>query len=918
MIFRERILPFFIILFFFFCFKAYGQTGKIAGRVIDADTGEPLPFVNVVLEGKQIGAATDLDGYYVILNVRPGEYSLKASAVGFQSVTVEQIRVSIDLTTKIDFKLSQASVSISDQIVITAQKPLVVKDLTASTANVGSKEIASLPVTEFEDVLRLQAGFVGGTVRGGRRGEIVYAIDGVPVTDVYDGTNIIDVGANVIEELQFISGAFNAEYGKALSAYVNLVTKEAEDKFTGSFSTYFGGHISKHTNIFRDIDDFKPLSIKNFEGTLSGPIFGKTLSFFLNSRYNYSGGWVYGRRDYNPWDITYNLGPTDNIVERYRIEKTGNGEIVPMNWNEKKYLQGKLTFIPVQGLKINYNYLYDDNEFREYDHSYSLNPDGDYKRFQTGLTNILSITHTLGSYSFYQANFSYMHNEYKHFVYEDYRDPRYTNTLLEDQEPTDVPSLNTGGTKNHNFRRYTGTYSTKIDFTTQLTKAHLIKAGVEYNYHTLYHSDARLLQPADALPPQSTGNPFVQLYMPDPNNPNENLAIDTYLRHPVEFSAYIQDKIELMDLIVNLGVRFDAFMPDGNLLNDPTDPNIYQPRKPENIAKSLDERKTYWYKKPANKYQVSPRLGIAFPITDMGVIHISYGHFFQIPNFQYLYANQEYKFGSGTGNLGVAGNPDLKPEQSINGEIGLQQAITEDLTVDITGFFRDIRNLTGTRSDEIVMYGGASRYHQYKNTDFGFVRGVVLSIDKKFGAGWSASLDYTLQTAKGNASDPQAIRNQMVSGQLPEMQLIPLDVDQTHTVNVTFIYNSPDRWGFSVIGNYGSGLPYTPRDSKNISKLLTNSELKPATYNLDLRVYKDFIFGNIRLSLFSRINNLLDILNQQYVYNDTGSADSTEKEYQYRQLNLPSLVNTLDEYYRNPSFYSEPRRIEFGCSIYFE
>lgn len=906
-----------ILLILFSALTGYGQTGKIAGRVTSTD-GEPVPFVNVFIVDKNIGSATDIDGYYNIINVRPGEYSVTASAIGFQTLTIRNVRVSIDHTTQVEFELSSTGIMLNEQITVIADKPLVTKDLTASTANISSKDMAMLPVNEFEDVLKLQAGFVGGTVRGGRTGEIVYAIDGVPVTDVYDGSNVIDLNSNVIDELQFISGAFNAEYGKALSAYVNLVTKEAEEKFTGSVTTYFGGHFSNHTNIFRETDQFNLTSIRNFEGTFSGPILANLLSFFIHSRYNYFGGWMNGRRDYNPWDITINLGATDNIQDRYIIQKTGDGKIVSMNWNEKKLFQGKLIFKPLPALKISYNSFYDDNEFSLYDHTYSLNPDGDYNRFQTGATNILSVTHSMNSSSFYQASVSYLFNEYKHYVYKDYNNPRYTNTLLDSQEPTDVPSLNTGGTKDRHFRRFTSTIGGKLDFTSQISRNHMIKTGIEFNYHTLFHSDARLLQPVDALPPSSTGDPFVKMKWPDKNNPDENLAIDTYLRKPIEFSVYIQDKMEFMDLIINAGIRFDAFLPDGQLLTDPTDPNIYQPRKQENIAKTLEERREYWYTKPSNKYQVSPRLGIAFPITDRGVIHVSYGHFFQIPNFQYLYYNQEFKFGTGTGNVGYAGNPDLKPEQSINGEIGLQQALTDEITLDITGFFRDIRNLTGTRSDEIIMYGGSSRYNQYKNTDFGFVRGIVFSFDKRMGNNWSASIDYTLQTAKGNASDPLAMRNIYLSGQRPEMQFISLDVDQTHTVNVSLIYSSPGKWGFSIIGTYGSGLPYTPRDSKNISKLLTNSERKPQTYNVDLRAYKEFVFDNIRLNLFARVNNLFDVLNQLNVYYDTGSANSTEKEYQYRQLNLPELVNTLDEFYRDPSYYSEPRRIEIGCSVYFE
>jgi outer membrane receptor for ferrienterochelin and colicin len=262
-----------------------------------------------------------------------------------------------------------------------------------------------------------------------------------------------------------------------------------------------------------------------------------------------------------------------------------------------------------------------------------------------------------------------------------------------------------------------------------------------------------------------------------------------------------------MNLIVNLGIRFDYFEPDGKILSDPTDPDIYRPRRPENIEKTIEERRTYWYKDATPKFQLSPRIGFSFPITDMGVFHFSYGHFLQTPRYSLLYHNPEYKFEYGTSNLGIAGNPDLKPEQTISGEVGLQQAIAENVVIDVTAYFRDIRNLTGTRADEIYLYGGAGKYSQYVNSDFGFVKGVVFTLDKRYSNNWSAKIDYTLQSAKGNASDPNATRNQLASGEQPEVQLVPLDWDQTHTLNISINYSSDNNWGGSVLFRYGSGLP---------------------------------------------------------------------------------------------------------------
>jgi len=900
----------------------YSQTGKIAGRVMDETGKEPLPFVNIIVQGTSFGAASDVNGYYSIIGLAPGTYTVKASSIGYTSTVVTEVRVFIDLTTMVDFNLKEESVKVGKEIVVVAQRPLVQKDLTSSTAIIDSKEISALPVTEFQDVLQLKAGYVGGSVRGGRSGEVVYAIDGVPVTDVYDGSTVVDVSTSSIQELQFVSGAFNAEYGKALSGYVNIATKDGDNTFKGNITTYLGGHLSDHTNIFRDINSIRPLSIRDIEGSLGGPIIPDKLFFYTNMRYIYFGGWIYGRNVYNPWNITINRGPTYPVAQRYILSADsnglGNGAFVPMNYNEKVYGQLKLTFKPFSGMKVDYNYILDDVNYRDYNQAFTYDPYGDFKKFDNGNTNILAITHTLSASTFYVLDLSYFFKEFQQYVYKDPNDPRYTNTQLFSLTPTEVPSFNTGGTQNTMFRRTTGTYGVKFDLTSQVDRINQVKTGIEYNQNVLTFNNVTLIQPISLQDVTVSLDPFASMHVPNPNDPNENLYIDLYTRKPVSFSAYLQDKIELKELIINVGLRGDYFNPDGKLLNDPSDPDIYHPLNPVNRAQTMAQRESHWYHNAPTSFKLSPRLGVAFPITDRGVVHFSYGQFFQIPNFELLYTNPDYKFPQGTGNVGIAGNPGLKPEETTSGEVGVSQALSDDISVDLTGYFRDISNLAGTTLNQIYMFGGASTYSQYSNSDFGFVKGIILSVTKRMSDHWSATLDYTLQSAKGNESDPNALRNYLVSGIQPEVQILPLNWDQTHTINATFTYAADADWGFSLIGQYGSGFPYSPSSSQNLSDLLINTGLKPSTINVDLRAYKDIMLNKLRLSLFLRVYNIFDTLNQLNVYNDSGTANFTIAEFLDRTNGNPTtLVNSLDEYFRNPSYYSEPRRIEVGASLFF-
>jgi hypothetical protein len=226
-----------------------GTTGKIAGRIIDAGTGEPLIGANVILIGTTLGAATDFEGNYFIINIPPGKYDVKASLVGYNSVTLQDVQVFVDQTTKLNFELHQEAVEMGDVIVL-ATRPIVQRDLTSTQANISGEDIAMLPLEDLQSVVNLQAGVINGHFRGGRQAEVIYLIDGVSTNDAYSGLPSLEAEVNSIQEVQVITGTFNAEYGDALSGVVNQVTKLAEDTYELNFSGYFGDYTSNRTDIY--------------------------------------------------------------------------------------------------------------------------------------------------------------------------------------------------------------------------------------------------------------------------------------------------------------------------------------------------------------------------------------------------------------------------------------------------------------------------------------------------------------------------------------------------------------------------------------------------------------------------------------------------------------------------------------------
>jgi len=869
-----------------------GTTGKISGKVTDKMTGEALIGVNIILLGTTQGAATDIDGNYFILNIQPGVYSVKAAMIGYKSVIVKSVQVSADQTTHISFELSSEAVKLGE-VIVAAKKPLVRKDLTSTEANVSGKNIRMLPVEDIAAVINLQAGVVNGHFRGGRAGEVKYLIDGVSVNDAYSGSSSLSPEVNSIQEVQVLTGTFNAEYGEALSGVVNQITKIASNKFEANARFYTGDYITNRNTLYENIRRISPRDIYNFQGNISGPIpiLNNFVKFFLSGRYYYNDGYIYGRRMFNPSDSS---NFSANNPKDWYIGNTGDNKYVPMNFNRRYTLQGKLNFGVGSGQGIVLSGMLQNKKYKDYDHRFKLDPDGDYTKFEQSYLGSISYTQILSNSAFIEYLGSAFITKFQQYVYKNPLDPRYVdpNKLRE----VSGNAFLTGGTQNWQFFHQTSTYSGKVDLTWQINNINQIKTGIEFKQNQLKSKNFQIIVDAatDFKPTLPKSGAF---------------NFNTYNVNPYQIATYLQDKIELDYLIVNIGVRFDYFQPDGKYMKDPNKINLLDDLEPP-FPDSL-------MTKASSKYSISPRLGISFPITANGAIHISYGHFFQIPPFNNLYLNPNFRIpltGNYPQNIGTTiGNTNLEPQKTIMYEIGLQQALTQDLGVSVSVYYKDIRNLLSTK---IFIKNNFKKFSQLVNLDYGSVKGITLSFTKRFGNHFGATLDYTFQVAKGSASDPNSAFDKAQANPPIEAnkQLVPLNWDRRHQVNFTFTYGTPDDFIASVIGKLGSGLPYTP-SIQNQRTGLENSENKPTFFNVDFYLTKYFkIFGQ-QISAFIKVFNLFDIANEIQVYGDTGRAGYTLELT--RAQEAPRGVNTLSEYFKRPDFYSSPRQINIGASFTF-
>ncbi len=927
-----------------------GTTGKIVGRVIDKDIGEPLVAANVIIKGMPLGAATDEDGYFVILNVPPGVYTLQAIYVGYATKEVKNVEVKVDLTARVDFTMKTANFE-GETVVVVAKRPMIQKDATATAAVVGAKEIEAAPVENFAQIAQTKAGVnVGpdGTLhfRGGRSSEVGYIVDGIPVTDAISGGINMDVSTNAIEELSIITGSFNAEYGQAMSGIVNIVTKEGGPTFSGNVSTQMGDIVtsSKNSEYFlSEINKIDPTNTMQTEARLSGPIWKDKITFNVSGRYLNDGGYLYGRRIYDTQNTS--LAVVD-----------GDSSFVSLNSQKKYNFQGKLKWHAANSINVYFTTIYENKKYQTYNHRRSKVPQGIPWKYNEALQFIGKMTHQFNNTSFYSLAVGYMSKSYKRYLDEDEHSLKYVWGGYSTGQ-----YFYPGGTDNFRQFRDQDQLTVKWDLTSQLFKNHEVKTGLEYkkltlSNHSYYLGVDQRDEPfvdANGNGQYDPGETYKDVNLDgnwtgakDDNNngiPGDIIELqgwtnDKWKRNPVEFSYYLQDKIELQDMVLNIGLRLDYFEPDGHVLADPTDPDITAPIKNENIWKdygsdgipntndadgtennglqdpgeasvTLQEREAYWYKKVDPTFQLSPRIAFAFPISAEGKLFFSYGHFFQLPPYNYLY--QDYNNRVKPGLIATdMGNPALKPQKTISYEVGVEQQLMDGVAGYLKIYQRDMRNILG---QEIVVLPNTDAYAVFVNRAYGRVRGINFSLVKQFSSMFSATIDYTYQTAEGNESSPSATRNNFRLHKENLKKIVPLAWDQTHALRINAMIAEPNDWMVSMIGRIESGYPYTPKGVNEIVKIAEeNSANKIPIIKFDLNMRKSFKLnvGNTDylFSLYAKVYNLFDRLNENYVWDATGRAT----------YGLGLYGGDFDaDWQRRPYWFYKPRQIFVGAEFSF-
>ena len=485
----------------------------------------------------------------------------------------------------------------------------------------------------------------------------------------------------------------------------------------------------------------------------------------------------------------------------------------------------------------------------------------------------IGFTHTLSSNMYYGLSLYYNSYHYDDGDY-DYHD---LNPAYQRDENNEFYTLNYVSAYEENDQR---TFGVKGDILWQANANNEIKAGFELRQHTLD-----------------------RFYISSPYY--DNHVLDDYKRNPHEAAAYIQDKINFSSIILSAGLRFDLHAPNADYWVTPFD---------------IEQDITEAFKSSKSHTQLSPRLGISYPVTDKTVFHFGYGHYFQRPEYQFIYKTQADKnspevydvdndgdidyednmlMNLRTGN-GRFGDPDLKPEKTIAYEFGLSQQLPEDYIFKVSIYSKKITNLLGSRTfwagDSLGWWESISLHI---NEDFAYNNGLEIQLLRKRGKYLTGEINYTYSVAEGSSSGPLE-RVGIEEANRQTLKFFPLDWDQRHTLNVNLTCLL-GRFRTTLLYKYGSGLPYTKAMRSFTDPYELNNGRLPTNWTIDLKVDAKFKFFNTRLIPYLEIYNLTDRKNIVWVDPYTGKPDES---YGYSY-----------EYAADPRNWGSPRIIYFGVDI---
>ncbi len=918
-----------------------GTTGKISGKVIDGETNLPLPGVNIIIEGTSMGASTDANGEYVILNVSPGTYSVIFSMIGYSKFKVKNVRVVIDLTTNLDAKL-QPEVLEGEEVVIVAERPVVARDVSNSQMNISSKVIENLPVQSVDAVLALQAGIEAGNsgilVRGGSSNQTVFMVDGLSQNDERSNIPYTGVSLSSIQEIQIQTGGFNAEYGNLRSGLVNVVTKEGSSKYSGTISFRYAPAAPKHFgNSIYDANSYFNRPYMDPEVAYTGTANG-AWDAYTQRQYPIFEGWNAisdaTLKDDNPDnDLTpegakrlyeWQHRRQGDIKDPDYIIDLGFGGPVPLvgkvlgdlrfyfsyfqeqdvfifplsrDSYDENHTQLKLNSNISKNIKLTISGLYGEI-YSASPFNWTTTPTGYVLRSDSEIADLVNsssgnsilympgyfspstiyrtianikLTHILSQNSYYEIKAQHKVNKYNTFQTR----LRDTSKIYEplpgyyvDEAPfgywgygtSGIDGMSMGGWMNlgRDDSRIT-TSTLNFDITNQLNQGNQFKGGVSvvFNNYDIVSST----------------------YSPSFSTWTRSMI---YNISPYRLGAYAQDKLEFEGFVMNAGVRFDYSSPNVAWY----DIGVYDKQLGAGFGNSLEEEAPT--KDVKGKFYISPRLGVAHPITEDSKLYFNYGHFRSEAASSFRFRLQRESNGLVTS----LGNPNLELEKTVAYELGYSQNLFDLYLLNIAAYYKDVTNQPGWINYQDL--NSTVDYNYASSNNYADIRGVEITISKTRGNWIRGFINYTYHVETSGFfgftkyfEDPSKQREYLA---LNPYQSKPLP---RPFARANFEILTPQEFGPEVGGNYPLGQisinilaewktgRYETYNPNSIPGVVNNVQWKD-WYNVDLRFSKVFDLKWFNMQLYLDVSNLFN----HKQLNFAGFADRFDYEDYLNSLNF--------------------------------
>ncbi len=940
-----------VLLLNFFAFNLRAQErGTLKGVVTDKTTGETLIGATVLIVGTYKGVSTGFEGDYEITNIKPGDYSIKFTYIGYAEKQVNGVRIEAGKTKELNVTMTLSSQAL-ETVEIVGEKNLVNLESAKSEVTISSKEISEMNVRDVQEIAAMQSGINvspdGIQIRGARVYETQYLVDGISAQDPLAGTGFgVDVAASSIGSLNIITGGVGAEFGDGSAGVVSTTIREGGDKleFSGSW---------QRDNLGFNKNQGASWNTDIVELSAGGPIpkTKKKLTFFTNvtarltdtyfgEEANQLNSSLMGN---NPemWAPRQDNNFTNTIKLSYTLPKGGkitltNQHSLTINQNDRALQIVGFDALLQPGYQFSRSLNLDNaNTYTHHSNLTALN-------FKKILNDQWWVSASLGRLTTnlrQDANGRPFREETVDQIYNEasiVTDPIriFTDPLNPNDDVIQVlpgPGLvNNGGIASEWHDHYVVENTVNVKFT-RYSKNQNNKLSFGFEHKANEYQWVDVTRPWIGAPIQindSTTSPTTSI-----GSSNE-----IWNAKPFNGGFFVSDEIRYRGIIATLGVRMNYWAPGEfaeDAVNDPNSPVLDQVRKDfmDNTIGIMGRR---------IKARILPKINVSFPVTENNVLYFNYGHSMRLPHPRFLYAGLD-PFYLDRSFLSLLGNPDINPEVNISYEIGYKTQITKDIGLTLAAF-------TNNRFDYIVndrvlvedQTGRQVSRSMFFNQDYARIFGMEGGMSFRYAKYFRSFFNVTYQVARGKSSSARESALQVEQNgevDLTSEQYLRFDRPWDIMLGTVFTTDSTFKirgrsfpgYRFFISVNYTSGFRYTPYRQDGTNDLgrplfvrLDDQflqEISEPWIQSDLKISKNIWLDKKQetgLTLSIEIRNLLNYQNSMIINPITGRAwepgDDVPNEWRDPRYIGPQERGTPPN---NPARYLSPRQILYGVAFRF-